>query len=160
MEDGRDSQGPSPGDEAWRLLYRLVLEGEAHARLHKVCREVGLPVNLVKAMIALDRPGPVTMRDLADHFDVDASYSTSLVDGLEANGIAERRPHSTDRRIKTVALTAKGARTLARVREMLYEAPSAFASLSPGEQRRLRDLLAKLAEADPVLGQTTSTTSS
>ncbi|HEX4081941.1 MAG TPA: MarR family transcriptional regulator [Acidimicrobiales bacterium] len=138
-------------DEAWRLVYSLVLEGEAHTRLHEVCRDVGLPVNLFKAMLTLDRPQPAAMRDLADYFNFDASYCTALVDGLEAQGIAERRPHPTDRRIKTVVLTEKGRRVLARARSLMGEAPASFRSLSPTEQRRLRTLLTKVAAADPVL---------
>src|ERR1700722_9298518 len=138
-------------DEAWRLVYSLVLEGEAHTRLHEVCRDVGLPVNLFKAMLTLDRPQPAAMRDLADYFNFDASYCTTLVDGLEAQGIAERRPHPTDRRIKTVVLTDKGRQVLARARSLMGEAPPSFRSLSPAEQRRPRARLAKGAAADPVL---------
>ncbi len=146
--------GPDAGEdagEAWRLVHSLVLEGEAHSRLHQACREVGLPVNLVKAMLTLDRDPAPAMRELADHFNVDASYCTAMVDGLETNGLAERRPHPTDRRVKTVVLTAKGHRVLARARALLHDPPSAFLQLTPAEQRRLRDLLAKVAAADPVL---------
>ncbi len=138
-------------DETWQLVYALVLEGEAHTRLHEVCRDVGLPVNLFKAMLTLDRPQPAAMRDLAEYFNFDASYCTTLVDGLEAQGIAERRPHPTDRRIKTVVLTDKGRQVLTRARTLMGEAPPSFRSLSPTEQRRLRSLLTKVAAADPVL---------
>ncbi|HVX19996.1 MAG TPA: MarR family transcriptional regulator [Acidimicrobiales bacterium] len=142
--------------EAWRLVYSLVLEGEAHTRLHEACRQVGLPVNLVKAMLTVgrlgqDREPPPSMRDLADHFNVDASYCTSLVDGLEANGLAERRAHPTDRRVKTVVLTDQGREVLARARALMDETPPAFLRLAPADQRRLRDLLAKVAAADSVL---------
>ena len=131
--------------------HALVFEGEAHTRLHEVCRDVRLPVNLFKAMLTLDRPQPAAMRDLAEYFNFDASYCTALVDGLEAQGIAERQPHPTDRRIKTVVLTEKGRRVLARARSLMGEAPPSFRSLSPTEQRRLRSLLTKVATADPVL---------
>jgi DNA-binding MarR family transcriptional regulator len=146
-----DVHGKIAADDAWQLVYALVLEGEAHTRLHEVCRDVGLPVNLFKAMLTLDRAQPAAMRDLADYFNFDASYCTTLVDGLEAQGIAERRPHPTDRRIKTVVLTDKGRRVLARARTLMGEAPPSFRSLSPAEQQRLRALLEKVAAADPVL---------
>ena len=141
-----------PGAEAWRLVYELVLEGEAHSRLHETCREVGLPPNLVKALLILDREQPAAMRELADHFNVDASYCTALVDGLEERGAARRRAHPSDRRVKTVVLTERGRRMLARARATMGAPPPAFTSLSPVEQRRLRDLLAKVADADAVLG--------
>lgn len=149
---GRRAKGLSedPAAEAWQTLYRLVLEGEAHSRMQQVCREIGLPINLVKVVFALERT-PVAMRDLASYFSVDASYCTSLVDGLEDQGLAERRTHPVDRRIKTVELTDQGREVLARIRELMGEVPSGFCALSLPEQRQLRDLLAKVANADPLL---------
>ncbi|MGH9092281.1 MAG: MarR family winged helix-turn-helix transcriptional regulator [Acidimicrobiales bacterium] len=138
--------------EAWRLVYALVLEGEAHSRLHETCRQVGMPPNLVKTLLVLDREQPVAMRDLADRFNVDASYCTTLVDNLEEHGVARRRAHPSDRRVKTVVLTDKGRRVLAQARATMGAPPPAFSSLGPTDQRRLRDLLAKVADADAVLG--------
>ena len=45
------------------------------------------------------------MKVLAAQWRCDASYVTSLVDGLEQRGLVERRLHPTDRRAKTIALT-------------------------------------------------------
>jgi len=149
VDDPESNQ--SAADDAWRLVYALVLEGEAHTRLHEACRQVGLPINLVKAMLTLERVQPAPMRDLAKHFNFDASYCTTLVDGLESHGIAERRPHPTDRRIKTVVLTDRGMEVLCTIRGAMGQAPSAFTALTPVEQRRLRDILAKVCAADPVL---------
>lgn len=140
------------GGEAWRLVYELVLEGEAHSRLHETCREVGMPPNLVKALLILDREQPAAMRELADRFHADASYCTTLVDSLEEHGVARRQAHPSDRRIRTVVLTDRGRRVLARARATMGAPPAAFTSLSPADQRRLRDLLAKVADADEVLG--------
>src|SRR6185437_5139467 len=117
------------------------------------------PVNLVKAMLTVGRLSEdpdlaPSMRDLADHFNVDASYCTTLVDGLETNGLAERRPHSTDRRIKTVVLTDRGRQVLGQIRALMDDTPPAFLQLTPAEQRRLRDLLTKVAAADSVLSAT------
>jgi DNA-binding MarR family transcriptional regulator len=92
------------------------------------------------------------MRDLAAHFCVDASYITALVDDLEQAGLAERRPHGTDRRVKTVALTEKGAQVQRGVVDVMQEPPACFDALTGTEQRQLRDLVAKLIEADARLG--------
>jgi len=91
------------------------------------------------------------MRDLAEHWGCDASYVTSLVDGLEERGFAERRPHATDRRIKTVVLTAEGAQTKAAVLARLWEPPSSFSALSEDEREQLCKLLRKLADADTTI---------
>ena len=149
---GCDGDAEPAGAEAWRLVYELVLEGEANGRLHETCREVGLPPNLVKTLLVLERDQPVAMRELADRFHVDASYCTTLVDALEEHGVARRRAHPSDRRIRTVVLTAKGQKIVARARATMGAPPSAFTSLSPADQRRLRDLLAKVAGADAILG--------
>jgi DNA-binding MarR family transcriptional regulator len=130
---------------------RLVLEGEARSRLHEACRAVDLPINVLKALLILDRVPPAAMRDLAGHLQADASYCTALVDTLEEQGVARRQPHETDRRIKTVVLTARGRRVLGQVRALLHEPPSALSALTREEQRRLCTLLAKVAAADPAL---------
>jgi DNA-binding MarR family transcriptional regulator len=65
--------------------------------------------------------------------------------------LVERRPHPTDRRVKTIVLTAEGRARRDHALELLSEPPSAFGSLSAAEQRQLRDLLAKLVAADPEL---------
>ena len=142
---------PPAGAEAWGLVMELFLQGEARSRLHQVCRSVGLPVNVVKALLSLDREPPLAMGELARTFDADASYCTSLVDSLESYGVARRQAHPTDRRVKTVVLTPEGRRVLAETRSKLDEPPSAFLSLAEDDQRALRDLLAKVVAADPVL---------
>lgn len=139
------------GREAWRTMQRLLFDGEGHGLMHDAGKAVGGPPSLVKALLHLSSGEPLAMRDLADHWGCDASYVTSLVDGLEQNGMAERRPHPTDRRVKTVVLTARGAEAKARVLEVMSRPPSAFGALSAQEQTQLRDLLRKVAEADPVL---------
>jgi DNA-binding MarR family transcriptional regulator len=134
-------------------MYALFVEGEAHDRLHRICDELALSPPLVKALVhlgTLDDAG-VRMGDLAEHWGCDASYVTTLADGLQDRGLAERRPHPTDRRVKTIVLTPKGRSQRAHALELLSEPPSAFAALSATEQRQLRALLRKLVAADPEL---------
>lgn len=88
------------------------------------------------------------MRELADFWGCDASYVTSLADALEDRGLTERRPHPTDRRVKMIALTEEGVAAKKRAYEVLYQPPSSFGSLTAAEQRQLRDLLRKVADAD------------
>jgi len=135
-------------------MYALFMEGEAHDRVRLICAELGLSPPLLKAFVHLgtlaDADG-LRMSDLAETWGCDASYVTALADGLQTRGLAERRPHPTDRRVKTIVLTPEGHATRERALELLSEPPSAFASLSAAEQRQLRDLLRKLVAADPEL---------
>lgn len=135
-------------------MYSLFVEGEAHDRVHRICAELGLSPPLLKAFVhlgTLDSDGGLRMSDLAESWGCDASYVTNLADGLQERGLAERRPHPTDRRIKTIVLTPAGRAQRERALELLSEPPSAFGALSAGEQRQLRDLLRKLVAADPEL---------
>jgi DNA-binding MarR family transcriptional regulator len=137
--------------EAWRTMQQLMFDGEGHGRMHEVCSAVGVPPSLVKTLIHLSPDEPKPMRDLADHWGCDASYITGLIDGLEERGMAQRRPHPTDRRIKTVVLTPEGAKAQKVVLEMMWQPPPAFSALTSTEARQLRDLLRKVAAADPLL---------
>jgi DNA-binding MarR family transcriptional regulator len=135
-------------------MYALFVEGEAHDRVHRICAELDLSPPLLKAFVhlgSLDGDGGLRMSELAESWGCDASYVTALADGLQARGLAERRPHPTDRRVKTIVLTPEGRAKRERALELLSEPPSSFASLTAAEQRQLRDLLRKLVAADPEL---------
>ena len=128
-------------------MRELLSTGEGHRQMHQACAGAGISPGLLKMSMQLSRDEPLAMRELARRFSVDASYVTSVVDGLEQAGIAERRPHPSDRRIKTVVLTERGAEVLARVESVLAQAPAAFDVLSPAEQEQVRDLLARVVDA-------------
>jgi DNA-binding MarR family transcriptional regulator len=141
--------------EAWASMYSLFVDGEAHDRVHRICAELGLSPPLLKAFVHLgtlaDDDGALRMSDLAEAWGCDASYVTTLADGLQERGLAERRPHPTDRRVKTIVLTRAGRAKRERALALLSEPPSAFGALTGAEQRQLRDLLRKLVAADPEL---------
>jgi DNA-binding MarR family transcriptional regulator len=65
----------------------------------------------VNALLYLEPDVPKPMGALADAWKCDASNVTWLVDRLEEHGLAERVPHATDRRVRTVVLTRKGSTT-------------------------------------------------
>ncbi len=151
--------GPEQGGEreaavgdAWRALYSLVFEREGQQRFHEACDATGLAPGGLKTLLRLAPDQPVPMRDLADYFRCDPSYVTSLVDGLEAAGLAERRSHPTDRRVKMVALSPAGVDAQAQARKILGEPPASFDVLSTTEVLRLRTILAKLTDAEAPSG--------
>src|SRR5947209_10491273 len=136
------------GEEAWRLLQELLMNGEMPRRMRGACEAVGGPPSIVKTLFHLTPGEPVAMRDLAEHFACDASYITELVDGLEEQGLAVRQPHPSDRRVRTVVLTDKGAAARETVQHVMWEVPAVFSALTAAEQRQLRDLARKLVDAD------------
>ena len=133
--------------EAWSCFYELMFSRQSHDRMHDVCESAGLTPGLMKALMSM-RPGePRPMKDLSGEWRCDASYVTSLVDGLEERGMVERKGHPTDRRAKVIALTGDGERVRKEVLARLHEPPPFFDALTGAEVRELRGLLAKLVEA-------------
>lgn len=149
--DGGPEQGgerETAAGEAWQALYQLVFEREGQQRFHEACDAIGLAPGGLKALLRLSPDEPIPMRDLAEYFRCDPSYVTSLVDGLETAGLAERRSHPTDRRVKMVALSHSGEEALAQVRKILGQPPTSFSALTTPELRRLRSLLVKLDRSE------------
>jgi DNA-binding MarR family transcriptional regulator len=118
-----------------------------HERMHEAAESLDLSPGLMKALISILPGQPRPMKALAAEWRCDASYVTSLVDGLEERGIVARQAHPTDRRAKTIALTPEGEQTRDKLMRRLYEPPTFFDVLSPDEQRQLVGLLAKLVAA-------------
>ncbi|HYZ24048.1 MAG TPA: MarR family transcriptional regulator, partial [Rhodopila sp.] len=58
---------------------------------------------------------PMRQKDLAAALVLDGSSVVRLLDALEAAGLIERRPESTDRRAKIIAVTGRGLGIVDRV---------------------------------------------
>jgi DNA-binding MarR family transcriptional regulator len=67
----------------------------------------GLSMARTKVLLRL-REGPTRQNVLATEFGLSPHSITDVVDALERQGLAERRPDPTDRRAKLVALTDAG----------------------------------------------------
>ena|SRR6478609_2930461 len=131
----------SAAGEAWDLLASLVYPPPFLA----IAQESGLRPATFGALRVLDEPR--TMSEIATFLRCDNSNVTGIVDGLEARGLAERTASPGDRRVKLIALTAEGGRLRARLMREARKPPAWLKSLSPADQRTLRDLLRK-AERD------------
>jgi DNA-binding MarR family transcriptional regulator len=79
-----------------RLSRRLRSERADHA----------LTLTQVSALATLDRHGPLTPRELADHEKVQPPSMTRTLAYLEERGLITRTPHETDGRQHLVSLTA------------------------------------------------------
>ena len=96
------------------------------------------------ALHALDEP--MSMSTLADRLGIDASYVTAIADQLEERGLIQRRPHPTDRRIKSLALTPEGRRLRERLAKELWIDVPVLDALSATERRELERLLTQTTE--------------
>jgi DNA-binding MarR family transcriptional regulator len=98
-------------------------------------------------VIAAEHPG-TTQQQLAELARIDPSSMVALIDELEAAGIAERRPHSEDRRKREIHLTAHGERMLAQAREVAKQVGAdLLAPLTADERAEFTRLLHKLTGA-------------
>lgn len=70
----------------------------------------GLTPNDARALWSLSLEERRPIGTLSEEWECDPSNATFIIDRLERAGLAERRESATDRRVKLVGLTAKGAR--------------------------------------------------
>ncbi|HEY6058111.1 MAG TPA: MarR family transcriptional regulator [Candidatus Limnocylindrales bacterium] len=131
-------------DLLW-LVTRRIWE-DAEERL----APSGLTMKHSWALHALDEP--MSMSGLAERLGIDASYVTAIADQLEERGLIERRPHPTDRRIKSLALTGDGRRVRDQILDELWTTVPILDGLTSAEHRELRRLLEKSVGA-PMLGE-------
>lgn len=111
-------------------------------------REDGLTFPRMQLLWALEEEGPMIMTDLKDTLGITARSVTSLVDGLEADGHVQRRPHPDDRRATFIDLTEDGQATLARVHEAHQERTSIlFEELDPEQREALLGIMEDLVVA-------------
>ena len=97
-------------------------------------------------MTVLDANPGVTQQDLADNSRVDRSSMVAVLDELERRGFAERRADPSDRRKRSIHLTAEGRAQLQRMRTVARKVgEQSFAALNDEERATLHHLLRKLA---------------
>lgn len=134
--------------DVWRTMASYSLARIMRGPHLPILRELGLTPGHLKALSVLDPEEPRPMRAMADALMCDPSMATWFVDRLEERGLVERRPHPTDRRVKTVSLTPLGLRTRARVIEALFEPPEELMELDGARLDTIRDALAVLPPID------------
>ena len=95
---------------------------------------------------ALAEEDAASQSELAAALRVHPSNLVALVDGLEAEGLVERRRDPADRRRHVVALTTAGRTRVARARRAVEEAEEdLLAPLEAGERVELQRSLERLA---------------
>lgn len=101
----------------------------------------------VMSMIS-ERPGQ-TQQTLVDATGVDPSTMVQTIDSLENAGLAERRPHPSDRRKRAIYLTKDGEKLLSKARGTARKAgQKAFGNLTAAELAQFTALLRKAAGLD------------
>jgi DNA-binding MarR family transcriptional regulator len=103
-----------------------------------LARATGLGLLEFLVLVRAVEPEGVTARDAGLAFGLSTSTMTGIVDRLEQDGLVQRRPHPTDRRVLVLKASAKGRRTVERASGPLQtEIERVLAELEPRERARL-----------------------
>jgi MarR family transcriptional regulator, organic hydroperoxide resistance regulator len=135
------------GDDLSRAITTTFFGVFQRMRQHSTRRaaDYDLSVTHVRALYELREP--LSMRELAERLYLDPSNLTALVDRLEDLDLVERTSDAGDRRVKRLVLTARGAELSGEIIDAVFTESPVFKVLDPGEQRRLLDLLTRVAES-------------
>ena len=144
---------PSPDTEvaefAGQLFFRLWRA--THTQTTAALQTIGLTPPLFAVLNYLRAHEGAIQQQIGAAMGIDPSTMVSLVDQLEAGGLAERRPHPKDRRAREVVITPGGLRALDRARQLAQGVEGdVLQGLSSAERRELVKLLRKAFEAAPA----------
>ncbi|MER8714006.1 MarR family transcriptional regulator [Mesorhizobium sp. M1295] len=134
--------------EAWRLMFDFLMRS-APDRL-AIQQKLGLTPNDSRALFTLDKDVGKPIGALATQWHCDPSTATWLVDRLEQAGLAERVPSPSDRRVKRVKLTAKGAATIEELTREYHNPPAEMLALPRADLDQLIGLVRKLQAGKSV----------
>ncbi len=133
---------------AGQLFFRLWRA--SHSRVAAALESIGLTPALFALLNVLGAREGAMQQELGSALGIDPSTMVTLIDELETAGLATRRPHPTDRRARTVALTPKGRRALKRARRMAGQVEDeVLHGLTATERRELLRLLRRALDTAP-----------
>ena len=87
------------------------------------------------------------MRMMGERLQLHPTSITNIVDRLEADGLARRLPHPSDRRTTLVELTDAGRERLTAATEAVQVADFGFVGLDNADLVQLSALLTKVRQA-------------
>ncbi len=131
---------------AWHAMGELVLNNE---RRREVVEKTGLNFGKMRALRRI-AVRPMPMGELAELLAVEPPNLTPIVDDLESLGLVERKAHPSDRRVKLVTATPKGAELARQAEEILDRPPAGLLELAPEDLDVLVAILARVRKASEL----------
>ena len=98
-------------------------------------------------LLSFSRRGSLPMRMMGERLQLHPTSITNIVDRLEADGLARRLPHPSDRRTTLVELTTAGRERLSASTGAVTEAEFGLVGLDHAETAQLSTLLTKVRQA-------------
>jgi DNA-binding MarR family transcriptional regulator len=140
---GDPSAGSGLAGSVWELMSGFVRSHDPSDELRHTLG-LGRGTGRVKALISL-AGGPLSLAQVAQAIGADASYTTIIVNELQALGLLSRTPDAHDRRKKTVQLTADGREASRKAQAIIVRPPSLLRDLPPADLLRLQEILGQLS---------------
>jgi DNA-binding MarR family transcriptional regulator len=145
---------PSPSADAavvefaGQLLFRLWRV--SHTRTAEALESLGLTTALFALLNVLGTHQGAIQQEIGAAMGIDPSTMVSLIDQLEAAGLAKRRPRPTDRRAREVLITPQGRRVLEQARQLAMQVENdVLRGLSGAERRQVLALLQRALDSAP-----------
>jgi DNA-binding MarR family transcriptional regulator len=148
------SAGSGPSDAAVpdgaEVVHALmttahVIERMVNAELARQGLQNGWSGPRLRLMLAVEKAGSLRMGELTGKLGITARAVTTLVDGLEKEGLLKRKPDPADRRATLLEITDEARSQFENIRNVQREVSARIAgSLSPADRKRLYELLSAL----------------
>ena len=139
---------PDAAEFAGQLFFRLWRV--THTRIAERLDSIGLTPAAFGVLNLLGKQDAASQQEIGRSMGIDPSTMVALLDKLEGDGLASRRPHPEDRRAREVAITSKGRKALERGRRLNGEVEDeVLKGLSKTERRRLLELLRQALVSSP-----------
>lgn len=120
----------------------------------QIWAERGITVPQVRVLFLLAEAGDASAGDLAEWLHVAAPTVTGITDRLVRQGMIERRPDPSDRRIVRLALTAEGVQLTTEITDTSRAyLRKVFGRLSEERLRALAKSLDELADVNALVNQ-------
>jgi len=144
---GRDIQGT---DHLWLVMMKAMRALTRYAAAG--IEETGLGLSDFGVLEILLHKGPLPVNTIGPIVDLTPGSISIAVDRLFAKGLVSRVESSEDRRVRIVALTARGKALIdSAFRKHSGQMRKAFAELSPEELRGLEAALKKVGKRAATL---------
>jgi DNA-binding MarR family transcriptional regulator len=145
----RPSADPPVSEFAGQLFFRLWRAH--HTRTAEALASIDLTPPLFALLNVIGAREGAIQQELGSALGIDRSTMVSLVDQLESEGLAKRRPSATDRRAREILITPKGGRRLQRARALIRQVEDeVLAGLNATERRELLTLLRRALDSAPA----------
>jgi MarR family transcriptional regulator, transcriptional regulator for hemolysin len=144
---------PSPDPPVTEFVGQLFfrLWRATHTRTAEVLGSVGLTPALFAVLNVVGARAGAIQQELGSVLGIDRSTMVSLIDQLESEGLAKRRPSATDRRAREVVITPKGRRLLERARGLISDVEDqVLAGLTAPQRHELVTLLRHVLDSAPA----------